>query len=59
MTTTAERLINQGIEQGLEQGILNGKLADAKKMLLKGFSIEDISDITELSVEKILTLQNK
>ena len=53
MTTTAERWINQG----LEQGILNGKLDDAKKMLLKGFAIKDISDITEISVDKILKLK--
>jgi predicted transposase/invertase (TIGR01784 family) len=56
MTTTAERLINQGLEQGMEQGILNGKLEAAKKMLLKGYDVEDISDITGLSVERILEL---
>ena len=49
--------IEKGLEQGLEQGILNGKTDDAKKMLLKEFSIEDISDITGLSIEKILELK--
>jgi predicted transposase/invertase (TIGR01784 family) len=45
------------VEEGVEKGVEKGKLDDAKKMLKKGFSIEDISDITGLSTEKILELK--
>jgi predicted transposase/invertase (TIGR01784 family) len=34
-------------------GINNGKIEDAKKMLSKGFSLSDISEITDLPIETI------
>jgi hypothetical protein len=33
-----------------------GKLDDARKMLTKGYSIDEISDITELPLDTIQTL---
>lgn len=35
------------------EGLLQGKLEDARKMLSRGMSIEDIIDITGLSAEQI------
>lgn len=48
MNTTAERLINQGLEQGLEegkiqgiaQGFKNGQLEAAKKMLQENMPVD-------------------
>lgn len=53
--------MKQGIEQGMEQGIKEGreegrkseKIELAKKMKNKGFSIQEIIDITELSKEEV------
>ncbi len=59
MTTTAERLISQGIERGLEKGFEKGKIDDAKKMLSKGFSVEDVVDITELPIKQIENLKSE
>ena len=43
---------------GLKEAYMKeGKLSDAKRMLEKGFSIEDIIDITELTREEIITLR--
>ena len=41
-----------------KEGEKEGKLSDAKRMLEKGFSIEDIIDITELTREEIITLRH-
>ena len=43
--------------EGIEKGIEKGKLEDAKKMLDKGYSIADISDITDLSAKEIERLK--
>jgi predicted transposase/invertase (TIGR01784 family) len=50
--------IQQGIQQGMQQGMLQGKMDVARRMLVKGVSIEDIADITGLSVEEVCKLQN-
>jgi predicted transposase/invertase (TIGR01784 family) len=45
-----------GIElkkEGMQEGIKEGKLEDAKKMIMKGFSREDIIEITGLKKEEI------
>ena len=47
----------EGREQGRAEGIEKGKLEDAKKMLDKGYSIADISDITGLSAKDIERLR--
>ena len=45
--------IEQGIERGIERGIDEEKLNTAKRMLKKSFTIDVISEMTELSIEDI------
>ncbi len=49
----------EGIEKGREEGVEKGKLEVAKRLLDKNFTLEDISEITELSVEKIKSLKSQ
>lgn len=51
--------IKKGIEKGREEGIEKGKLQTAKNMLNNGLSVELISRVTELSIEKINELQKE
>jgi len=51
--------IEKGIEKGKEEGLKKGNLENAKKMLLKGFLISDIVDITGLKESEINNLKNK
>jgi predicted transposase/invertase (TIGR01784 family) len=53
MPTIAEQWIQQGIEQGMERGKIEARLEDARKMLDKGFSLQDVLEITGLT-RKIL-----
>ncbi len=46
----------EGREEGIKEGEKQGNLKTAKKMLDKGFSIEDISDITGLTIDEIKTI---
>ena len=48
-----EKGIEKGKLEGREEGREEGKLEDAKKMLAKGYSIADISDITSLSTKEL------
>ena len=50
--------IQQGIEQGIQQGIQQGQINVAHRMLAKGHSIEDVAEVTGLSVEEVCKLQN-
>ena len=52
--TALDNAKKQGLEQGLEQGLKEGKKETAKNMLKKGFSINDIIEITGLTEEEIL-----
>ncbi len=47
------RLINEIEERGEKKGIEKGKRELAKRMLLANFDINQISDITGLSVEEL------
>ncbi|BDR55567.1 hypothetical protein [Xylocopilactobacillus apis] len=47
----------EGLEQGLEQGIKQTKIDTAKKMLKMGMKVEEISVVTDLSVEEIENLK--
>lgn len=53
----SERLLRAGKEQGLEQGLVQGEEKDkfdiSKKMLERGFSLEDIRFSTGLSREEL------
>ncbi|MBN2534302.1 MAG: hypothetical protein JXB88_15545 [Spirochaetales bacterium] len=46
-------------DKQIKEGEQRRQIRVAKRMLKKGFSIEDIMDTTELSREEILTLQEK
>ena len=59
LSEAKEEGISQGIEQGYTSGINDGIKQTAKSMLNKNMSIEDISDITGLSVEEINKLKNE
>ena len=48
-----------GVNDGISQGISEEKVNIAKNMLNKNISIEDISDITGLSIEEINKLPNQ
>ena len=59
LSEAKEEGISQGIEQGYTSGINDGIKQTAKNMLNKNMSIEDISDITGLSIEEINKLPNQ
>ena len=46
-----------GVNDGISQGISEEKVNIAKNMLNKNISIEDISDITGLSIEEIKNIK--
>ena len=60
MLAGIEQGIKQGIEQGIEQGIIQGisqnQEENARRMLKKGYPLEDIAEITGLSLESIHSL---
>jgi predicted transposase/invertase (TIGR01784 family) len=43
----------EGLEEGLKEGRKNEKVAIAKKMLLKGVPMEEISSLTELDINEL------
>jgi len=49
------RLTDEERIQEHNEGRLEAKIETAKKMILKGFSIKDIIDITGLSKEEIMS----
>ena len=52
-----EKGIEKGIEKGMEKGMEKGKLEVARRMLAKGMSMEDVADLTDLSMEALAALQ--
>ena len=52
-----ERGIEEGIEQGIEQGLERGKLESAveiaKKLVSKGMSIEEVAEVSQISIEEL------
>ena len=56
-----ERGIERGIERGLEQGRLEGlergayqnKLETAKKLIARGYELEDIADLSGLTLSQV------
>lgn len=48
--------IEKGIAQGIEQGAQREKIALAKKLIAKGLSIPEISEITNLSTKDLQEL---
>jgi len=49
----------EGREDGLEEGLEKGRLETARKALVKGYSPEQIHDITGLEIEVIRNIQAK
>jgi predicted transposase/invertase (TIGR01784 family) len=47
----------KGIEEGIEKGVEKGKLDTAKKMLSKNYPLEEIAEVTGLSLEEIKKIQ--
>ncbi len=53
MMTTAEMLIQQGMEKGIEEGAYQKACQTAKNLLKKGISPMIISEATDLTLEEI------
>ena len=53
--TLAEQLRSEGMEIGMEKE----KLRTARKMLMKGMSVDDVVELTELPKENVLKLTIK
>ncbi|MCR5528921.1 MAG: hypothetical protein K6F49_06865 [Saccharofermentans sp.] len=54
MCNFSEVIEERGIEKGIEKGAHNANLKTAAKLLAKGnMSIEEIAEITELSIEQV------
>ena len=58
LSEAKEEGISQGYTSGINDGISKEKVSIAKNMLNKNISIEDISDITGLSIEEIENIKN-
>ena len=56
LSEAKEEGIEQGYTSGINDGISKEKVSIAKNMLNKNMSIEDISEITGLSIEEIKKL---
>ncbi len=52
-----KQAIREGRQQGIKEGMLQRSIETAKKMLERNMLIEDISDITGLSIEEINKLK--
>ena len=50
-----EEAFNEGIQEGIQEGICE----TAKKMLKKGYDINDISECTSLSLDKLKELKKE
>jgi len=48
--------MRQGMHEGLQQGMQQKAREDAQKMKEKGYSLEDIADITGLTEDEIKNL---
>lgn len=53
-----EQGIKQGVEQGIKQGIEQGKIDTALRMLQKGYTVNDVCDITGLERNVVSGLLN-
>jgi len=59
MAEGLEKGMAEGLEKGLAEGILTEKVARVKRLKDRGFSIEDIADIMDLSSSEVEQLQYK
>jgi predicted transposase/invertase (TIGR01784 family) len=56
---TKTKEFNMGIQQGIQQGIYRAKVEMAKKLVKKGYSDDEIAELTELEVEEIRKLRRE
>jgi len=56
MLEAHERGLKEGVEKGRTEGWTEGVVGVAKKLLAKSFSLNEIADITGLTVEQIQNL---
>ena len=54
-----EKGIAKGRAEGITQGTYNNKLETAKKLLLKGMSPVEISEVTGLPLDTVLELKDQ
>jgi len=57
LTQIAEQIEERGIQQGMQQGMRRRAEETALKMKIKGFPVEEISDLTGLSAEEVSELK--
>ena len=48
--------IEQGIERGIEQGAYQNKLEIAQKLIARGYSLEEIADVSGLTIYQVQSL---
>ena len=51
-----EQGIEQGIERGIEQGAYQNKLEIAQKLIARGYSLEEIADVSGLTIYQVQSL---
>jgi predicted transposase/invertase (TIGR01784 family) len=51
-----EEGLAEGLAKGLAKGLAEGRAEMATKLLAKGMSVEDIAEVTEMSIDEILNL---
>jgi len=56
MRERLKRDIEEELKQGIEQGVDVGKIEIAKKLFARGMSIEDVSEVTGLTIERLTLL---
>lgn len=55
--TVGEQLIARGVQQGIYEGERNKACDFARKLILKGLSLDEISELTELSLMEIRQIE--
>ena len=48
--------LQQGIERGIEQGAYQNKLEIAQKLIARGYSLEEIADVSGLTIYQVQSL---
>ena len=51
-----EQGIERGIERGIEQGAYQNKLEIAQKLIARGYSLEEIADVSGLTIYQVQSL---
>lgn len=56
---TKTKEFTMGIQQGIQQGMYRAKVEVAKKLIQRGYSVDEIAELTELDVEEITKLKQE